>query len=466
MQELAMTAIVVVAIVAILGNGRLGGRGSRNGAPQGEKAERPERAVAADFPRTEKRLERRQKWPAGEVGPVARPMETGVKKQTRIRKARDKRIMFGKRGRAMPDLDVIVSWSGRTSHAAAEAIHEWLPDVLPGIKPWISSEDIAIGTPWFAKLMGQLEKTGICITCVTRDNVKAPWIFFEAGAIVGKRFGNEPKVLSYLVGVEGAAIGHTPLSQFQWAEATKDGTWKLVKSVNDSLANPFPKQLVEGNFRDKWPSLKRKLEKCISEQAAETPQAPLPAATEPQLSEKAVQILLEAVQDPGGMIYTVNDSVTTNSKGLVNDEDPRDAAAGRSAIRLLTNAGYIESEDPQRMVHQVSDEGYAAAKTLRGATTAATAKEAEMNDHDKVSILEAWLDGQPRERVEGVINFAELDTECKLPPGSAKQFLEKAASENYWVSRKGNTTMRLRSKSDQSGGPGIDWSNPPPPRPF
>ena len=39
-------------------------------------------------------------------------------------------------------MKVIISWSGLTSKAVASVLYEWLPAVIPPIKPWMSSEDI------------------------------------------------------------------------------------------------------------------------------------------------------------------------------------------------------------------------------------------------------------------------------------------------------------------------------------
>ena len=46
--------------------------------------------------------------------------------------------------------NLLLFWAKEQSEAVALALHEWLPRVVPGIKPWMSTEDIAKGpwTPW------------------------------------------------------------------------------------------------------------------------------------------------------------------------------------------------------------------------------------------------------------------------------------------------------------------------------
>ena len=45
-------------------------------------------------------------------------------------------------------MDIFVSWAGRDSHAIALVLRQWLPRVLPFVRPWVSSEDIRKGTRW------------------------------------------------------------------------------------------------------------------------------------------------------------------------------------------------------------------------------------------------------------------------------------------------------------------------------
>src|SRR5437868_2229293 len=110
-------------------------------------------------------------------------------------------------------MNTILTWSGSASHEVASFFRGWLPEVVPGIKPWISSEDIAKGTSWFEELMAQLSKTKICITFITPENVRSTWLYFEAGS-TATRVGRKA-VCVYLIGVEPDHVRDTPLGQFQ-----------------------------------------------------------------------------------------------------------------------------------------------------------------------------------------------------------------------------------------------------------
>src|SRR3954469_20494730 len=87
-------------------------------------------------------------------------------------------------GQAQNDRNrVFISWSGDTSRQVAEALKDWLPEVIEGIEPWLSTQDLTAGMRWGSELASQLERTDFGVICLTPDNLQAPWILFEAGAL-------------------------------------------------------------------------------------------------------------------------------------------------------------------------------------------------------------------------------------------------------------------------------------------
>ncbi len=157
----------------------------------------------------------------------------------------------------MADLEVFVSWSRPASHQAAGAFKEWLPGVLPGVRPWMSSEDITKGTPWFSSISSQLSRSGACLILVTPENVGSSWLFYEAGAIAHAMQG--ALICPYLVDVKAGELSGTPLGQYQVTVFDKGDTWLLVRALNDRLAAPHHADVLRGNFDTKWPLLQCKL---------------------------------------------------------------------------------------------------------------------------------------------------------------------------------------------------------------
>ena len=85
----------------------------------------------------------------------------------------------------MPEFEMFVSWSRSVSHEVAGVFKDWLPEVLPGVKAWMSSEDITKGTPWFASISDQLSRSGACLICVTVALVTTGSIPIYAVVLIG-----------------------------------------------------------------------------------------------------------------------------------------------------------------------------------------------------------------------------------------------------------------------------------------
>jgi transposase-like protein len=89
-------------------------------------------------------------------------------------------------------MSVFISWSEKESlsHEGALLLQKWLPEVLPKLESFVSSEDIASGTLWLQKLFEQLANSESGILCLTKESLDRNWILFEAGALA-KQAGNE-----------------------------------------------------------------------------------------------------------------------------------------------------------------------------------------------------------------------------------------------------------------------------------
>lgn len=148
------------------------------------------------------------------------------------------------------DPTVFISWSGTESYALATIVRDWLPTVLPGVKPWMSSKDIAKGKRWDAELSGVLERASYCIVCVTPNVARQPWINFEAGAV--SKILREAHVSPLLWRVSVEDLSGLPLSVFQCTQFVKEDVCHLLESINSATGLRIPTERLHKNVDYSW----------------------------------------------------------------------------------------------------------------------------------------------------------------------------------------------------------------------
>jgi hypothetical protein len=353
-------------------------------------------------------------------------------------------------GGPVTELHVFVSWSSSKSHQVAKALKEWLPKVLPEAKPWVSSLDIRKGKPWFAAISDQLAKSLAGIICVTPENVSAPWIYYEAGAIAQALADPQCVVCSYLVGVSAGELAKTPLGQLQLTAANKDDTWLMIQSLNLCLTTPHSEKLLKPTFNSKWPSLQKKLEKIVG--SATPPAAPPPPSPPPTpLYDLAQRILLAAAAGKNQTIRMNEDmrngfSLRAGEETICVTRDAQEEAKGRAAVEELERRGMIRDRGNQREVFVLTDRGHGFVETVQAnAAPHVPAGPALTDDKDILVVMQGWLAKKMRGTRTQPITFAEVDKEMNLQPGTSARLLEQAANNMGWVAdAKGPSVIKFR----------------------
>lgn len=161
-------------------------------------------------------------------------------------------------------MKVFLSWSGELSHKIAIELRDWLPFVIQSIQPYVSSEDIDKGTRWSIDIAKELEDSSFGILCVTPQNLEAPWINFEAGAL-SKAFNNS-NVSPFLFGLKPSELKKSPLLQFQSTLYEKKDFVKLILSINNALgSDKLDENKLKRTFEVWWDNLKEKLDSYLPE---------------------------------------------------------------------------------------------------------------------------------------------------------------------------------------------------------
>ena len=268
-------------------------------------------------------------------------------------------------------MDVLISWSKPQSRELASALHRWIPRVLPGVTPWMSDKDIDKGTDWWLELKGLLTRAKMCIICVTTENVRSPWLYFETGAIAVK--GEGVRVCPYLMGIGPHMLADGPLGKWQCTAATKEDTLSMIRSLNRALdkVKPHDEGLLEGNFEARWPEFEvelsriRALETNAELDFVETDADQLAGK---RLTSEARTLLAEATKDGNGLVLWIQSDagvfVHTNGRTF-GEGGPRDQAAWRQAVLDLRQQGLLESSDGKGEAFVVTDAGYKVAELLK-----------------------------------------------------------------------------------------------------
>lgn len=189
-------------------------------------------------------------------------------------------------------MKVFISWSGSISHRVAIVLRDWLPSVIQSIEPYVSSEDIDKGARWSTDIAGELHASTYGLICLTKDNVTAPWINFEAGAL-GKSI-DKGRVSPFLFRIKRSEV-EGPILQFQSTIFESDDVFKLLRSINDACGvDGLEIARLEKSFEVWWPQLERQLNEIPAEENAPAVRpevaAEVPAAAVSRVLEEILEL--------------------------------------------------------------------------------------------------------------------------------------------------------------------------------
>ena len=153
-------------------------------------------------------------------------------------------------------MKIFISWSGQDSLQIAKILRDWIPNVIQVAAPYVSAEDIDKGTRWATDISKELDDSSYGIICLTKNNIQAPWINFEAGAL-GKKV-DKSRVSPFLFKIKPSEVTG-PVLQFQHTRSDdKSDILKLMLSINKQASFLSEERLAKA-FEQWWPSLNEAL---------------------------------------------------------------------------------------------------------------------------------------------------------------------------------------------------------------
>jgi hypothetical protein len=159
-------------------------------------------------------------------------------------------------------MKTFISWSGKKSKKAANALQNWLPKVIQAADPWMSTKNIGAGKNSLEEISKALKQARCGVLCITEDNMTNPWIIYEAGAL----HNNEIRVCPYVIdlNIERGKLP-SPLRQMNAEMADLDGTEKLVIAINEAIKNRMDVNILKEAVRSNWGELEKELERIRNE---------------------------------------------------------------------------------------------------------------------------------------------------------------------------------------------------------
>lgn len=150
-------------------------------------------------------------------------------------------------------MKVFISWSGDQVQDFALFLRNWLRHVVQALRPFMSEHDIGKGSRNVVEMSKELEATEFGIVVVTRHNMHAPWINFEAGTISRSVAGG--RLVPLLLDVAKADVVG-PLAQFQAVDASDPvEVLRLFEEVNRCLPSPLEPDVLHASVRSNLPAL-------------------------------------------------------------------------------------------------------------------------------------------------------------------------------------------------------------------
>lgn len=198
-------------------------------------------------------------------------------------------------------MKVFISWSGNKSHKVALVYRDWLPSVIQSIEPYVSSEDIDKGARWSTDIANELADSTFGILCVTKENLEAPWLSFEAGAL--SKTMDKAFVSPFLFDIKRSEV-NGPILQFQSTIFQKEDIKKLVQTLNKACGETaIAETRLDKAFEVWYPTLEQELNKL-----------------------KGVEDEIPKVEEPTGYTSEILEEIldlARNNQKLLRNPDPK-----------------------------------------------------------------------------------------------------------------------------------------------
>lgn len=128
-------------------------------------------------------------------------------------------------------MNVFLSWSGDYSKKISKELKNELEAIFENenITVFMSEEDIHSGTKWYDVIETNLKEADCLILCLTKENIKSPWVYFEAGGVAVRSHTANVIPLLFNVTIDSKS----PLTNFNNVKFDSIHYVKMLEDIRD-----------------------------------------------------------------------------------------------------------------------------------------------------------------------------------------------------------------------------------------
>jgi hypothetical protein len=153
------------------------------------------------------------------------------------------------------------------SLSIASILRDKIPYIIRTTNPFVSTVDINKADLWNKVLEKELTDADFGIVCVTRSNIRSPWLNFEAGVL-----SRDSRLAPLLFFTDPAHLRGGPLERFQSTVYERSDIFSLLSSINNRL--PLESQValdqLKADFDPWWIELDQALQEVAAQHSRET----------------------------------------------------------------------------------------------------------------------------------------------------------------------------------------------------
>ncbi|MEX1041166.1 MAG: TIR domain-containing protein [Pirellulaceae bacterium] len=260
-------------------------------------------------------------------------------------------------------MNILLGWSKERSCLMAKALRAWLPKVIP-VSPWMSEVDIDKGKDWSDELHAFLGQASAVIVCVTPENVRSPWLYYECGRVSAKL--EATLICPYLLENDHSILADGPLARLQQTKANKSETFQLLESLRKTGNLESESHLSTAFEREWWElgeTLKRirNIEESYSARDSSI-QTLINELAGGELVSAERQMLLAIGKSNDGLLIEVTTShghdFITGGLNLNPEDTARTTAMWREARRSLVRRQLLEMRGRKGESFALTDKGF------------------------------------------------------------------------------------------------------------